>query len=46
MTLRTSEKIFLLIGIVDFVGIFTLIGVMLYVAKTKTEIILDHLRMV
>ncbi|TKJ72468.1 hypothetical protein PspCFBP13508_09065 [Pseudomonas sp. CFBP13508] len=43
MTLRTSEKIFLLIGIVDFVGIFTLIGVMLYVAKTKTETILNHL---
>jgi hypothetical protein len=43
MTLRTSEKIFLLIGIVDFIGIFTLIGVMLYVAKTKTETILSHL---
>ncbi|VEF13332.1 Uncharacterised protein [Pseudomonas fluorescens] len=43
MTLRTSEKIFLLIGIVDFIGIFSLLGVMLYVAKTKTETILSHL---
>ncbi|WP_051414793.1 hypothetical protein [Pseudomonas sp. QTF5] len=44
MTLRTSEIIFLLVGIVDFAGVFILLGVMLYVAKTKTETILNHLR--
>ncbi|MDP9709770.1 UNVERIFIED_ORG: hypothetical protein J2X80_001847 [Pseudomonas fluorescens] len=43
MILCITEKILLLIGIVDFIGIFTLIGVMLYVAKTKTETILSHL---
>jgi len=41
--LRTSEIIFLLIGLVDFTGIFILLGIMLYVAKTKTETILNHL---
>ncbi|WP_139834946.1 hypothetical protein [Pseudomonas sp. B35(2017)] len=43
MTLRTSDLIFLLVGIVDFIGLFTLTGAMLYIAKTKTETILGHL---
>jgi len=37
MILCITEKILLLIGIVDFIGIFTLIGVMLYVAKQKPK---------
>ncbi|MFJ4193240.1 hypothetical protein [Pseudomonas sp. NPDC089534] len=43
MTLRISDLIFLFAGIIDFIGIFTLIGIMLYIAKTKTETILNHL---
>jgi hypothetical protein len=41
--LRTSEIIFLLVGIVGFTGIFILLGIMLYAAKTKTGTTLNHL---
>lgn len=44
MTVSTAKTIFMMAAVIDFVGIFTLFGVMLYIAKNKIDIILDSLQ--
>lgn len=44
MTLSTSEKLFLVIALIDFAGAFVCIGVSLHLAYTKANIMLDNLK--
>ncbi|WP_223515801.1 hypothetical protein [Pseudomonas sp. GL-B-19] len=44
MSLSVAENIFMVAGIIVVVGIFTLLGFMLYIAKTKIDIILSSLQ--
>ncbi len=44
MTVSTAKTIFMMAAVIDFVGVFTLFGVMLYIAKNKIDIILDSLQ--
>ncbi|WP_339478426.1 hypothetical protein [Pseudomonas sp. RL_5y_Pfl2_73] len=44
MTVSFSEKIFMVVGIIDLGGIFIWIGMCLYLAYKKMDLILDHLK--
>lgn len=44
MSLNTAEKIYLTIGLIDFGGAFIFIGTALYLAYTKMDFMLDHLK--
>ncbi|PRA46510.1 hypothetical protein CQZ98_23640 [Pseudomonas sp. MYb115] len=44
MTISTADKIFVTLGLLDFGGIFIMIGVSLHLAYTKLEYMLDHLK--
>lgn len=44
MSLSLVDKIFLTIGIIDFGGIFIWMGVCWYLAYTKMDLMLEHLR--
>ena len=44
MSLNTADKIFLAVGLIDFVGIFIWIGVCLHLAYTQMDLMLDHLK--
>lgn len=44
MSLSLVDKIFLTIGIIDFGGIFIWMGVCWYLAYTKMDLMLDHLK--
>ena len=44
MSLNTADKIFLAVGLIDFVGIFLWIGVCLHLAYTQMDLMLDHLK--
>ncbi|WP_045882027.1 hypothetical protein [Pseudomonas chlororaphis] len=44
MSLNTADKIFLVIGLVDFAGIFMVLGICLHMAYTKMDLMLEHLK--
>jgi len=44
MSLNTADKIFLVVGLVDFAGIFISLGICLHMAHTKMDLMLDHLK--
>ncbi|MFJ6091034.1 hypothetical protein [Pseudomonas chlororaphis] len=44
MSLNTADKIFLMVGLVDFAGIFIVLGICLHMAYTKMDLMLDHLK--
>jgi hypothetical protein len=44
MSLSTAEKIFLCVALIDFGGIFVWIGIALYLAYTKMDLMLAHLK--
>jgi hypothetical protein len=44
MSLNTADKIFLVVGLVDFAGIFISLGIYLHMAYTKMDLMLDHLK--
>ncbi|AZC32400.1 hypothetical protein C4K38_4449 [Pseudomonas chlororaphis subsp. piscium] len=44
MSLNTADKIFLVVGLVDFAGIFIVLGICLHLAYTKMDLMLDHLQ--
>ncbi|WDG52208.1 MULTISPECIES: hypothetical protein [Pseudomonas] len=44
MSLNTADKIFLVVGLVDFAGIFMVPGICLHMAYTKMDLMLDHLK--
>lgn len=44
MSLGTADKIFLAIGLIDFGGLFIIIGISLHLAYTKMDLMLDHLQ--
>ncbi len=44
MTLTLLDKIFLTAGVIDFAGLLIWIGVCLYLAYTKMDLMLDHLK--
>ncbi|HEX8595622.1 MAG TPA: hypothetical protein VF682_20465 [Pseudomonas sp.] len=43
MAISTNEKIFLIVGLLDFSGIFIYLGISYYLASTKMELMLFHL---
>ena len=44
MSISTADKIFLCVGLIDFVGIFIIIGISLHLAYTKMDVMLNHLQ--
>ncbi|UVE43846.1 hypothetical protein KS461_20905 [Pseudomonas chlororaphis] len=44
MSLNTADKVFLVVGFIDFVGIFIALGICLHMAYTKMDVMLDHLQ--
>ncbi|MFW0758159.1 hypothetical protein ACN1C3_26135 [Pseudomonas sp. H11T01] len=44
MSLVTADKIFLCVGLIDFGGLFVLLGIALHLAYTKTDVMLNHLK--
>jgi hypothetical protein len=44
MSLSTGDTIFLIIGLIDFVGAFISIGISLHLAYTKMDVMLNHLQ--
>lgn len=44
MSLSTAQKIHFVIGLIDFGGLFIFIGTALYLAYTKMDFMLHHLR--
>lgn len=44
MSLNTADKIFLAVGLIDFVGIFLWIGVCLHLSYTQMDRMLDHFK--
>lgn len=44
MSLSTGDTIFLVIGLIDFVGAFISIGISLHLAYTKMDVMLNHLQ--
>lgn len=44
MTVSLSEKIFMVVGLIDLMGLLVWIGVSLYLAYTKIDIMLAHLK--
>ncbi|WP_053269599.1 hypothetical protein [Pseudomonas chlororaphis] len=44
MSLNTADKIFLVVGLVDFAGIFIALGICLHMAYTKMDLMLEHLQ--
>jgi len=44
VSLSTVDKIVLVVGLVDFAGLFIIIGILLHLAYTKMDLMLDHLQ--
>jgi hypothetical protein len=44
VSLATSDKIFLCIGLIDLGGLFIVLGVALHLAYTKMDLMLNHLK--
>lgn len=44
MSLNTADTIFLVVGLVDFGGVFFWIGVCLHLAYTQMDLMLEHLK--
>ncbi|MHC8353757.1 hypothetical protein ACYZTL_00490 [Pseudomonas sp. LB3P81] len=44
MSLSSGDTIFLVIGLIDFVGAFISIGISLHLAYTKMDVMLNHLQ--
>ncbi|MBD9599611.1 hypothetical protein IB252_07250 [Pseudomonas sp. PDM10] len=44
MSISTADKILLCVGLIDFVGIFIIIGISLHLAYTKMDVMLNHLQ--
>lgn len=44
MSLNTADKIFLMVGLIGFGGGIVWIGIMLYLASTKMDEMLEHLK--
>jgi hypothetical protein len=44
MSISTADKIFLCVGLIDFVGILIIIGISLHLAYTKMDVMLNHLQ--
>lgn len=44
MSLSTGDTIFLIIGLIDFVGAFISIGISLHLAYTKMDVMLNHMQ--
>lgn len=44
MSANTGNTIFLVIGLIDFVGAFISIGISLHLAYTKMDVMLNHLQ--
>ena len=44
MSVSTADKVFLVIGLIDFGGIFICLGIGLYLAYTKINVMLGHLK--
>lgn len=44
MSLSIGDKVFLVIALADFAGIFLWIGICLHLAYTKLDLILEHLK--
>jgi hypothetical protein len=44
LSINTADKIFILVGIVDVVAIFVWLGIALYVAYNKMDMMLGHLK--
>ncbi|TPG77873.1 hypothetical protein EAH74_26515 [Pseudomonas mandelii] len=44
MSISTADKIFLCVGLIDFAGIFIIIGISLHLAYTKMDVMLNHLQ--
>ncbi len=44
MSLGIGDKVFLVIALADFAGIFLWIGICLHLAYTKMDLILEHLK--
>lgn len=40
MSLTTADKLFLVVGLIDFAGLFAVIGYTLYLANTKMDVLL------
>ncbi|AZD56024.1 hypothetical protein [Pseudomonas chlororaphis] len=44
MSLNTADKIFLVVGFIDFAGMFIALGIQLHMAYTKMDVMLEHLQ--
>ncbi|WP_411835744.1 hypothetical protein ACLBNB_21860 [Pseudomonas chlororaphis subsp. aurantiaca] len=44
MSLNTADKIFLVIGFIDFAGMFIALGICLHMAYTKMDVMLEYLQ--
>jgi hypothetical protein len=44
VSLSTVDKVFLVVGLIDFGGIFIWIGVAMYLAYSKMELMLSHFK--